>query len=51
MVLATLNVSFIFDGLLLNFVCSIFKPKEFVFAARFLMYGLDQKLSSCEHLY
>ena len=30
--------------------CSeIFKPKKFGFAAKFLIYGLDQKLSSCEH--
>ena len=27
----------------------LFKPKEFDFAARFLMYDLDQKLSSYKH--
>ena len=26
----------------------VFKPKEFDFAARFLIYGLDEKLSSCK---
>ena len=29
----------------------VFKPKQCNFDARFLIYGLDHKLSSCKHYY
>ena len=37
-------------GLLSNFVRRFFKHKEFYFAVKVLIYGLDQKLSLCKHL-
>ena len=48
-VLAKMNVFFHLKVDCCEILCRVFKPKEFDFAAKFFIYGLDQKLSSCEH--
>ena len=48
-VLVKMNVFFHLKVDCSEILCRVFKPKEFDFAATFLIYSLDQKLSSCKH--